>query len=692
MRCQAVLSCLQKFVHQPRYSSLLVAGAITFISGIPSQAIAAGTVPTFDLQANLEDTDEFYNLPYPSDLRLDAAGHPDLSGFPIRANSQIVQQLRNAASDRPGFPTNAVAYFRFNQPIAPQNANEVIPTRRTASILLVDIDPTSPERGRLFPIVASTPRPDAYYVPSYLLAVSPVPGIVLQPDRQYAYVVRRSLRDAQGDRIRVAPVVRQLSQGNTPNTPDGETVRDLYQPLWETLDQLNISRGSVATATVFITGDVVAETAQLSQQIVDRYDPSITALRLDPTDGATHSRFCELQGWIQLPQFQTGIPPYYTRGRFNFRNGQLVEQRQEWVPIRLTLPKALMPEGGYPLMMYHHGSNGLSTQVVDRGPITAPGGEPAPGLGPAHVMSEVGFASVGSALPVNPERFPIPLPDAYLNPLNLAAYPSTFRQGVIEQRLLLEALERLEIAPAVLGSCVGPALPSGETVFRLQTSSVVALGQSHGAQYTAMLAAIDPRIRAVSLTGSGGLWSLLAAENELSSVIGLLLGTLQPLDHLYPGLHLLETAWESADPIVYTPRIARRPLPNQPVRSIYQPVGQGDTEFPQSVFDAMALANGVEQAGDVLWESMQQSLALENRAGILPYPVSENEQSETDLPYTGGVVQYEGDGIADPHTIFSQLDAVKYQYRCFFQSAQATGTAVIPAPQDVTSPCPPLPR
>lgn len=369
-----------------------------------------------------------------------------------------------------------------------------------------------------------------------------------------------------------------------------------------------------------------------------------------------------------------------------------MEQRQEFARVVISLPKQPMPADGYPLMLYYHGSNGLSTQVVDRGLITVPGGTEAPGLGPAHVVAESGFAAVGSALPLNPERFPIPISNAYLNPLNLAAYPATFQQGVIEQRLLLDALERLRIDPAVVTDCPGLSLPPGATAFQFQTDSVVALGQSHGAQYAVMMAAVEPRLRAVAPTGSGGFWPLLAAENQLSPIIGLVLGTFQPLDYLNPGLHLLETAWEPADPIVYAPRIAQNPLPDQPVRSIYQPVGQGDTQFPESVFNAMALASGVQQAGEILWSDMQQSLALNNLNGIVPYPVVTNVQSDQGIPYTGVVVQFPGDGIADPHTIFSQLDSVKYQYRCFFQTAQTLGTAIVPDPDGVRTACPGLDR
>lgn len=52
------------------------------------------------------------------------------------------------------------------------------------------------------------------------------------------------------------------------------------------------------------------------------------------------------------------------------------------------------------------------------------------------------------------------------------------------------------------------------------------------------------------------------------------------------------------------------------------------------------------------------------------------------------MVQYHGDGIYDPHAIYSQLDAVKYQYGCFLSTMLATGTATVPAPAPLGTPCP----
>jgi hypothetical protein len=57
------------------------------------------------------------------------------------------------------------------------------------------------------------------------------------------------------------------------------------------------------------------------------------------------------------------------------------------------------------------------------------------------------------------------------------------------------------------------------------------------------------------------------------------------------------------------PRLGARPLAGHPVRPVYEPVGKGDSYFPIVLYDAIALAYGHQQAGDIVWPSMQEALA-----------------------------------------------------------------------------------
>ena len=301
--------------------------------------------------------------------------------------------------------------------------------------------------------------------------------------------------------------------------------------------------------------------------------------------------------------------------------------RDEVAPIVIALPKGEMPAAGYPLTLYFHGSGGLSTEVVDRGPVTVVGGTETPGEGPSYVLAPFGIATAGSALPLNPERFPGATETEYLNVDNLAAFRDTFRQGVLEQRLVLEALSKLTIPPETVAACTGLTLAAGATDYHFDDSKLLAQGQSMGAMYTNLTASVEPKFRAALPTGAGGYWTYFILKTHLidnaAGLVGvILLGTTVPLTFMHPALSMTETAWEPADPFVYMPRVAKNPLPGYPVRPIYEPVALGDSYFPTELYDAVALAYGHREAGDVVWDTMQPALALDGLDGILPYSVS----------------------------------------------------------------------
>ena len=226
------------------------------------------TISNFDLETDLSYQDNFYNHPYPNDLRLNTDRTPDLTGFTIPDNNIFAESIKNIADDNTGFPTNTAGYFRFNFPVSTQDFDDVIPAETNSPILLIDIDPDSPNRGNLIPTVASTFRPDVNYVPPFLLGVAPAPGIILNPNRTYAYVVKSSLNNAVGRPLNASPTSEQLINGETPEGELGNQAKELYQPLWETLEDIEVNPDEVAAATVFTTGDIVSEFARLSDTIL----------------------------------------------------------------------------------------------------------------------------------------------------------------------------------------------------------------------------------------------------------------------------------------------------------------------------------------------------------------------------------------------------------------------------------------
>ena len=639
----------------------------------------------FDPDAKLDAEGAFFDFPYPSDLRLAADGAPDLASFPD-PGVPILAGLKLGATQRRGFPVVPVGYFKLTAKPLPRDPEVVVEGGARGPLLLVDVDPSSSARGTVYPVVAHTPDPDVY-VPDNLLALAARPGVVLGPKRKYAFVVTRAVGLEGGGEPRPPAMLEALARGETPSSARGQALRDLYAPLWETLDTIGVPRTDVVGATVFTTGDVVADTNALGAKVLELYGPNaeLGGFQLEAATSGEGSPFCHVRATITLPQFQRGVPPFNTDGLFELGpDGAPVKQRDETVNVSIALPKEPMPAAGYPLTIYFHGSGGVSRQLID-------GGDPGDPKDrwPAEILAKHHFASAGAALPVSPERVPGASDYAYVNVNNMVATRDTFRQGVLESRLLLSALERVRIPASALEGCPGPPLPAGEDAYRF-APGVHAQGQSMGAMYTNLVTASDERIKLAVPTGAGGYWTYFILRTQtIPGVAGLLsvvLKTTEKLTFLHPAVHVAETALEPVDPMVSMPRIGHDPLPGHPSRSLYVPAGKADSYFPESVLDAMAVAYRHPRAGDVVWPTMDPALSLVGITAPVTYPVKSNVMSAAGTPFTSVVVQYDNPG-RDGHAIYRHLDAVMHQYGCFHETFRTTGTAVVPAPAPLDTPC-----
>ena len=613
----------------------------------------------FDLDSTHDTFQTFWDQPFPSDLRMNPDGTMDLAGYPDVRGVPLVADLLVAARMHVGAPQMAITYVRFGVPVPDHRHTDLIEGGADADVMLLDVDPDSPDLGRVWPVVVETLIEDDF-APETLVAVAPRPGLVLAPGTTYAVVIRR---------------------GFVPEAepPRGWEELDLFAPLWPVLDDLGVARDDVLVATVFTTGDEIGRVRDRSEGVRAAHDAVLGGFAIDPTDGAAHDGYCELVGTVTFPQFQTGAPPYNTDGLFELDDDGLpIEQRELTVPIVITLPDGEMPAAGWPLYHFFHGSGGLSSGLVDLGPIPAVGAEPIIGEGPGFVVAKHGIAAASSALPLNPEGYPGASAYEYLNIQNLAALPHTFQQGIFEQRLLLDALLELEIPEAALAGCPAVTLPSGATGHRFDPARLVAGGQSMGGMYTNLIAAVEPRYGALVPTGAGGFWNLMLLETELlpgarQFVVTAFATDYERINFMHPALNLIGIGFGISEPVVAMSQLTQH---------VYEPVGEGDLYFATPVFDAAALAYGNQQAGDEIWPEMQDALAVAGLDGILPYPVSGNRDGRT-----GVVVQFESDGIENAHYIYRQLEEVKHQYGCFLASYLAGETPVVVAPAGLDAPC-----
>src|SRR5690606_39040112 len=115
--------------------------------------------------------------------------------------------------------------------------------------------------------------------------------------------------------------------------------------------------------------------------------------------------YCAIGGTVEVPGSQKGPIPYLlTGGGIDFNeDGSPVQQYSRTAKFVVTIPKRTqMPEGGFPLLSYHHGAGGQANQVYTRGEhlylsykALVPVSVLNVGNGPSQMAAERGWASSG---------------------------------------------------------------------------------------------------------------------------------------------------------------------------------------------------------------------------------------------------------------------------------------------------------
>ncbi len=186
------------------------------------------------------------------------------------------------------------------------------------------------------------------YLPEHHLSVRLLEGIALRPSTTYALIVTED----------VALPAEGFSATLAADRPDGAlgAAWDVHAPLRAWLEEN--PEVQPAGAAVFTTQDPVGEMFRAAE-FLGRLDPP--PLVDVESRGIQQSRFELFVGHYRAPRFQEGEPPYrFEGGRMAFDpdDGYPVEQGQEEMRFALSVPLTEMPEGGWPVVLYAHGTGG----------------------------------------------------------------------------------------------------------------------------------------------------------------------------------------------------------------------------------------------------------------------------------------------------------------------------------------------
>lgn len=595
---------------------------------------------------------QLYPHPWPDERLRDEQGTLHIDGFPAGTGTSLRREALASLRDARGFGVASAVLFPFDAPLDPASLPDLEASARAdASVVLVDVDETSPRRGERALADVRYLADAGPFGGTDLLVVLPYPGRPLSPDTLYAAVVTTEVRDAWG-----APLPAASLDAPTPAHAQADRV----------LAELGVRPERIAARAVFRTGDPTRGLRDAVAQVLRDERPRIAA----PVLAEEHDGYCVYRASIEMPVYQGGTPPYAREGGgwVTGPGGSLVLQARLASRVWITVPRVV--RASYPAAVFVRAGGGGDRPLVDRGPRDAEG-HAEPGTGLARELAEAGWVGLSVDGPLGGARNLAGWDEqtALFNVENPLALRDNVRQSALELVLFAHALDELTIDAS---GCAGAAVEVRVT------RELALIGHSTGATIAPLAAAVEPRFGALVLSGAGASWirqimykeSPVALRPIAEALVGYWpCGRLREHD---PILSLLQWAGEPADPMVYGAALADRHV------LVFQ--GVADTYIPPPIANPLALALGVSLAGPALdgelaaargWRTAEEDLALLGCA-TRPLPAGPAADGRTRV-----LVQHPADGIEDGHEILFQRADARAQLRGFLASL-ASGAPVVP--------------
>ena len=614
----------------------------------------------------LECTPGFFDHPFPSDARRDEGGRARFVNYPNPYKIPLITRYVTTA-DRleAGFSPEAAGWLRFSGGLDPATLPQSILSTReaAASVQLLDVDPASPERGQRRTLDLSYREKEGVYFAPHTLSFRPADGFPLRPATRYALVVTRAVKGLDGGVLR-RPAELDAALGLAPAEGRLAALRDAWAPAVSEIEKSGIPRARIAHLTVFTTNDPSAELFAVRDDAMKQPAPTMTGLTLADS-GANLDVYVGSYG--PTPDYQVGKVPFSRPedgGSFGFEGGAPIVQRLYDQRFALAVPKPAacpLPEGGYPIVLYAHGTGGDYLSFVDDGT--------------ARSLADLCLASMGVDQIFHGLRPGAPqgagaegrIQVLFFNFENPLAARTNPRQSAVD-----------EAARARLFSETKAAIPanvavSGEEI-RFDGSKILFYGHSQGGLNGPLFLAADNQARGGVLSGSGSIISLtlLLKTAPQPSVAALVKSTLLALrgpeqqaeaTPFHPGISLAQTLIDASDPIHYVGRLLKEPRPGFAPKSIYQtegvfPSGNGDSYTPPRCIEAQSIATGLPVQEPVIYAFPNMALSGLPVLAVGAEGVSGNLAGGQ---ATGVLAQFSPPGMSDGHFVVFNVPKARKQ-------------------------------
>ncbi len=616
---------------------------------------------------------DFWSVPLPSELRKQEDGTLNLERWP-GARPNLVKMWLETIDARlgTGWGVNAGAFFTLGgagvDPASLPSAAQTLTA--DAAVQFIDIDPSSPEYGRRFPLDVSFTADAITYRPASLLAVTPVQGFPRRNNTLYAVVLFDLLKDPSGQPIGASRVFHDALEQTKDADP---AVKATLAPLRSFLDGNKLSRAKVVGATVFRTIDSDSILTRLAAWIETQPAPTLespwTMLDDSPDYVLYTARY-------RVPQVQNGPRP--GKGRVVWASDGVtpVQQGTQSVRLSLAMPRRAAPPTGTPLTIYFHGSGGEYRELMDRGALAPTGprntqGDPPLNSGPSRWLARRGIATVGFDFPLHGDR------DTPPDTTGLKLYDLFGDIDSTIDNMNVAAMEAVYLSRLI--STVELPVPTGG-VTRIDPKRLSAMGHSMGSTIGIPVATVDPRIQGYVFSGAGGLLLEVATETtypvELSTTLELLLGfkTGEKLERTHPLLHAFQSLWDFTDPVARARHVAKEPREGLQPRPYFLPQGLVDGYFHPGAQAAVGGALGTTLLGEEVDATLPRTLRLDGRGTTTGFPLRNNLNG-----VTAATVQLQTP-FELGHFVMFDLDGIGSQVGCFLEKVgSAEGPAVVTA-------------
>ncbi len=605
-----------------------------------------------------DDEELLFRLPWPNDVRRYADGTLDLAGFP--ANTPMVQSYLNTFDGiLDGFGTQGAIYFRFSGPLdetsLPGSPDETL--KPDATVYLVDITSGSDTYGSRIPLQVSY-KDDRQSVGRFSLALLPVHGFPLRPETTYAAIVTSTARGDDGKPIRKGRDMNKLLSRNTPSGDLMERAWQTYAPLRQFLEATG--KNNIASAAVFTTQEPVSLMGAIRRVIYEDLPEPPVPLDFDYTiQGNGYHLF---SGMFEVPVFQNGEPPYRREGGGieTDENDRPILVRTEPIRFAVSIPEGEMPDPGWPIVIYAHGTGGdyLSFHRSGAAANLAQIAEPVEGGFAVLGVDQVQHGTRCGELTCNPEM-------DFFNFNNPIAGRDNVRQGGADNFQAVRLIKNMNMDPA----------PGAEIPIRFDPEKIYFMGHSQGGLTGPPFLAYEPEVKAAVLSGAGGnmILSMLQKDEpvDIPTLVTIMLGEDFPVDRFHPVLTLIQTFIEPADAINYGRLITTEPPDGCGPTSIYQSQGLVDRYTPPDLMEALGVSLGLTWVGRRVTDN--EVFALAGQADPQPRPVSGNIGGGE---ATGVFIQYSAPEGRDGHFVVFDLEEARRDYALFLATAAVEGIPV----------------